>query len=256
MGASPPWQSAPSKKGGSLRYVASLISAIAFIALFAGSALAQTSLPVAVELFAEGGGSFMTSGAWQQTVPLAICTPTQTVVCPAVAGPYATANMTSSFSKTGRFALGARTRFTRHDAIEASFSYSFNHLFLRASGVNPTTGQPFTESGSSFNRLQLVTFNYVRYFLIRSRLQPFATAGLGSDHFKGPLSASAPAEGLIGGGDHFQLVWNFGGGADLRLRRHLALQFDMRDYMVSQPLPIRGTAQSITPSLGLVYRFQ
>ncbi len=239
-----------------MRYVASLISALSFTALFTGPAFAQTSLPIAVELFAEGGGSFMTSGAWQETVPLAICTPSETVVCPAVAGPYATANMTSSFSKTGRFALGARTRFTKHDAIEASFSYSFNHLFLRASGVNSTTGQPFTESGSSFNRLQLVSFNYVRYFLIRSRVQPFATAGMGSDHFKGPLNSTAVSEGLIGGGDRFQFAWNAGGGADIRLRTHLALQFDIRDYMIGQPLPIRGTVQSITPSVGLIYRFQ
>ncbi len=273
-----------------MRYVASLISALSFIGLLAGSSLAQTNSPPStaqtsappaatqtntppsvaktnpppsvaqtsvpsVEVFLEGGGSFMRGNTWYETIPVQICIPTETMSCPAVSEPYTTANMSSSFSTAASAGAGARLRFTRHDAIDASYLFSFNHLFLRAKATNPTTGQPIAESGSSFTRLQLVSFNYVHYFFIRSRIQPYLTAGMGESHFKGPLSATAPSEGLIEGGDRFQFTWNAGAGADILLRHHLVLRFDVRDYMVGQPLPIRGSALSIMPVAGVVYRF-
>ncbi len=277
-----PWQSGRNaEKGGSLRYVASLISALAIIGSFAGSAIAQTNPPPApaqtnpppaageaspppsawqttapnVEIFLGGGGSFMRGNTWDETIPVSICTPSTTVVCPAVSGPYTTANMTDSFSTAASAAAAARLRFTRHDAIDATYLFSFNHLTLYAKATNPTTGQPIVESGTSFTRLQLVSLNYVRYFMIRRRIQPFATAGMGESRFKGPLSATAPAEGLIGGGDRVQFTWNAGGGADILLRHHLVIRVDVRDYMVGQPLPIRGNAQGIMPMAGLAYRF-
>jgi opacity protein-like surface antigen len=264
-----------------LRHVASLGSALIFTTFLSVSALAQTgpapaagqaSPPPApaqknppapsgqvttpnIEVFLEGGGSFMRSGAWTETIPVSICVPSTTMSCPAVSGPYTIANMTSSFSTAASLAGGARLRFSRHDAIDASYLFSFNHLTVHAAATNPTTKQPLVESGTSFTRLQLVSFNYARYFLVHSRVQPFVTAGMGSSHFKGPLSATAPTEGLIGGGDKFQFAWNFGGGADILLRHHLVLRLDVRDYVIGQPLPIRGSAQGIMPMAGLVYRF-
>jgi opacity protein-like surface antigen len=255
-----------------LRYVASIISAFSFVGLFAGLALGQTNPPPApaqanpspgvsqvspplVDLFVEGASPFVTSGAWYETIPVAICTPSSTVVCPAISGPYATANMTSSFTKSWGIGLGARLRFTRHDALDLSYSVSFNHLSLHASATNPTTGKPLVESGTSFDRLYLASINYARYFLVSRRVQPYATAGLGTSHFSGSLGATAVDEGLIGGSDRYQFAWNFGGGTDVILRHHLVLRFDVRDYHVGQPLPIRGTVQDITPSAGVVYRF-
>lgn len=262
----------PTQEGGSLRYLGSFISAITIIGLIVEPALAQTNAPPAsgqtnapstgwqtntptVEVSLEGGGSFMRGNTWTETIPVSICTPSTTVVCPAVSGPYTTANMSSSFSNSASAGVTARIRFTRHDAIDGTYLLTLNHLSLNARATNPTTGAPIVESGTSFTRLQLVSINYARYFMVRRRLQPFATAGMGTSRFKGPLSATAPAEDLISGGDRVQLTYNFGGGADFLLRHHLILRFEVRDYMIGQPLPIRGNAQGIMPTAGLVYRF-
>ena len=104
--------------------------------------------PTRLEVFAEGGGSFLNSGTRQISI---ICIPE--IECPTTA--------TSSFSKTGRLFTGVRLRFTRHDALEASYSYSPNHFSL----------QEGTQSlGSAYNRVNLISFNYVRYLWARTRV--------------------------------------------------------------------------------------
>ncbi len=124
--------------------------------------------PPRLELFAEGGGSFLTNGTGQILVACPVCTGP---VCPLyVCAPTSPGRVTSSFSKTGRLFSGARFRFTRRDAIEASYSYSPNHFSLQE-GTQPL--------GSAYNRDELISFNYVRYLSAGTRVQPFATAGLG-----------------------------------------------------------------------------
>jgi hypothetical protein len=153
----------------------------------------------------------------------------------------------SSFSKTGRAFAGARLRFTRHDAIEASYSYSPNHFSL----------QQGTQSlGSAYNRVNLISFNYVRYLWTRTRVQPFATAGLGTNRFSGPTSASAVLSGWVKADNGYQFAWNYGGGADLVLRRHLALRLELRDYVTGQPSFITGTSHNVVPSAGIVFRLK
>ena len=202
-------------------------------------ALAQDA-PPRFEVFAEGGGSFLNNGAGQIFIAVPVCLPP--MICTPVSG-----SATSSFSKTGRLFAGARLRFTRHDAIEASYSFSPNHFSL----------QEGTQAlGSAYNRLNLVSFNYVRYLWVRTALNPFVTAGVGTNRFSGPASAAAVLSGLVGADNGWQFAWNYGGGADLVLERHLALRLELRDYVSGQPSFITGTSHNIVPSVGIVFRLK
>jgi opacity protein-like surface antigen len=163
--------------------------------------------------------------------------------------------VTSSFSRTARATTGARLRFTRHDALEASYSYSPNHFSLQPAG------QPAL---SAYNRVDLISFNYVRYLWAKTRVQPFVTGGLGVNRFSGPSNASAVLSGLVNADNGWQFAWNYGGGADLVLQRHFALRLELRDYVTGQPKPtstsgitgLTGTSYNIVPSVGLVFRFR
>jgi opacity protein-like surface antigen len=160
--------------------------------------------------------------------------------------------VTSSFSKTARLFTGARLRFTRHDALEASYSYSPNHFSLQPAG------QPAL---SAYNRVDLISFNYVRYLWAKTRVQPFVTAGVGVNRFSVPSNASAVFYGLVNADNGWQFAWNYGGGADLVLQRHFALRLELRDYVTGQPKPsfvtgMGGTNHNIVPSAGIVFRFK
>jgi opacity protein-like surface antigen len=138
--------------------------------------------------------------------------------------------------------------------LEASYSYSPNHFTI----------QPVGQTGfSSFNRVDLFSFNYVRYLGIKSRLQPFVTAGLGTNRFSGPSNAVAVINGYANADNGWQFAWNYGGGADLVFGRDLALRMELRDYVTGLPAVITGTNDNITgtshnvvPSVGIVFRFK
>jgi len=194
--------------------------------------------PLGVEVFAEGGGSFLNNGTGETLVG---------VSCPPQICPPAPALVTSSFSKTGRVVAGGRLRFTRHDAIEASYSYSPNQLSFEE-GTQPV--------GSGYTRVDLISFNYVRYLWIKTRVQPFATAGVGINRFSGGPSV-VPAFPVTTSADNgWQFAWNYGGGADIVLQRHLALRLELRDYVTGQPSFITGTSHNIVPSAGIVLRLK
>jgi hypothetical protein len=201
--------------------------------------------PPRLEVFLEGGGSFLNggSGSYQPIRP-----------CPTSGCPPPVA-VTSSFSTTARPIIGARLRFTRHDALEASYSYSPNLFSLQPAG------QPVS---SGYNRVDLISFNYVRYLRVKTSFQPFVTGGLGVNRFSGPSNASAVLSGLVNADNGWQFAWNFGGGADLVLQRHFALRVELRDYITGQPKPtstsaitgFSGTSHNIVPSAGIVFRFK
>jgi opacity protein-like surface antigen len=144
---------------------------------------------------------------------------------------------------------------TRHDLLEASYSYSPNHFTLQPAGQSAL---------SAYNRVDLISFNYVRYLWAKTRVQPFVTAGLGVNRFSGPSDASAVLDGYVIADNGWQFAWNYGGGADLVLQRHLALRMELRDYVTGQPKPgstsgitgMGGTSHNIVPSAGIVFRFK
>ena len=212
-------------------------------------ARAQDS-PPRLEVFLEGGGSFLNGSSGQIVVmcPAAACPIGVPCSCPSGA-------LSNTFSKTARAFAGGRYRFTRHDALEASYSYSPNHFTMQPSGLSVV---------SAYNRVDLFSFNYIRYLWVKSRVQPFVTAGLGINRFSGPSNASAVIEGYVSADNGWQFAWNYGGGADLVLQRHFALRLELRDYITGQPKSIStsgitgmgGTSHNIVPSAGIVFRFK
>ena len=211
-------------------------------------ACAQGPAP-SLEVFVEGGGSFLNGSSGQIGV-----------VCPALACPVGvpcscpTGALSNTFSKTARVFAGGRYRFTRHDALEASYSYSPNQFTIQPAGQSAL---------SAFNRVDLISFNYVRYLQAKTSFQPFITGGLGANRFSGPSNAYAVLSGLVNADNGWQFAWNYGGGADLVLQRHFALRLELRDYITGQPTIITGTGHNITgtshnivPSAGIVFRFK
>ena len=196
--------------------------------------------PPRIEVFAESGASFLNNGTAQFGL----------IACPDVCGPLGCipcpvpGTVTGTFSKTGRLIAGARLRFTRHDAIEASYSYSPNHLSFQEGSQS---------MGSGYTRLDVISFNYVRYLSIGTRLQPFATAGIGINRFSGGPGLTALPVGSDSG---WRFGWSFGGGTDLVLQRHIALRVELRDYVTGQPTIFTGTSHNIVPSAGIVFRFK
>jgi opacity protein-like surface antigen len=155
--------------------------------------------------------------------------------------------MTGSFPETIRPTGGARYRFTRRNALEASYSYNPYHFAAQETGQSALAG---------YNRADLVSFNYVRYLSAKARVQPFVTAGLGINRFSGPANASAVVGGYVNADNGWQFAWNYGGGADLVLERNFALRLELRDYITGQPSVITGTSHNVVPSVGIVFRFK
>jgi hypothetical protein len=169
--------------------------------------------------------------------------------------------MTGFFPETIRPTAGARYRFTRRNALEASYSYSRYHFV-----VQPTVAAVTQPALAGYNRDGLVSFDYIRYLSAKARVQPFLTVGLGTNRFSGPKNAPAIVNGYVNADNGWQFAWNYGGGADLVLERHFAVRMELRDYITGQPpSPITGpvhivagpgTSHNVVPSLGIVFRFR
>lgn len=177
--------------------------------------------PPSVEVFAEGGGSFMSNGALGG-------------YCNADSSFGGCTYYSRGFSYGARLFAGARFRFTSHDAIEASYAYSPNPFAL-----------PYAP-----NRLDVISFNYVRYLDIRTPFQPFATAGAGANRFGGSTASGLSSY------NGFRFAGNYGAGADIILTRHVALRLELRDYVGGQPSFATGTSHDLVPSAGIVFRFK
>jgi len=232
-----------------MRSVRTIPSLILSLLLFFPWVFAQSPAP-SLEVFLEGGASFLngSSGQIAEVCPAVACPIEGPCYCPPGA-------LSNAFSKAARAFAGGRYRFTRHDAVEASYSYSPNHFTMQPSGL---------PAASAYNRVVLVSFNYVRYLWVKARVQPFVTAGLGVNRFSGPSNAPAVVDGYVSADNGWQFAWNYGGGADIVLERHFALRLELRDYITGQPQlsPINritgltGTSYNVVPSVGVVFRFK
>jgi len=190
-----------------------IIACSVLLLSFTGSIVWGQGAPLNVDIFAEGGVSFIRNT--RQGYINTICFDS---VCP----------LPATFSDAGRLFTGVRLR-TGHNAFEGSYSSSPNQAL-------------------GYNRLNLFSFNYVRYLWLRSGVQPFATIGLGANRFSG-TSPYIPSTG-------FDFMWNYGGGTDIALGRHLALRLELRDYVGGQPSAFYGTSHDLVPSAGIVFRFK
>jgi len=186
----------------------------------ANSIASGQGAPPSVEVFAEGGGSLLSNGALNS-------------YCNADSSFGGCSFNSRGFSYGARLFAGARLRFTPHDAIEASYSYSPNSI-----------------SYFQLNRSDLISVNYVRYLDIRTAFQPFATAGIGANRFGG--SAASGLSSYNG----FRFAGNYGAGVDIILTRHVALRLELRDYVGGQPSFATGTSHDLVPSSGIVFRFK
>lgn len=235
-----------------MRSVRTIPSLILSLLLFFPWAFAQTPAP-SLEVFLEGGSSFSNTGSLTETFNEIFPLP-----CPSSGCIPLSVRMTGSFPETIHPTAGARYRFTRRNALEASYSYSLYHFVVQPPGQSALAG---------YNRDDLVSFNYVRYLSAKARVQPFLTAGLGINRFSSP--ANAAAVGYVNADNGWQRAWNFGGGADLVLGRHFALRMELRDYITGQPSAATatysvtnvtwthpGTSHNVVPSLGIVFRFK
>ena len=246
-------------------------SPLILLVFLAGLAALAQDAPPRLEAFAEAGASYLNNGPSPGNLTIVTsCTPSPIPCCPQCAisaSPNLSAQqvipMSTTVSTAGRLFTGGRFRFTRHDALEASYSFSPNRFTYQAGNVLSVSG---------YSRVDLLSFNYVRYLWIGARLQPFATVGIGTNRFRGgpgpiPISGGMPvATTPLPAGDTlsfetprnngWQFAWNYGGGADIVLERHLALRLEVRNYVAGQPVPITGTSHNLTPSAGLVFRFK
>jgi len=229
-----------------------IIPPLIFLLLVAFPWACAQGPPPSLEVFLEGGGSFLNGSSGQLAV---VSQPPCPVQGPCPGSITSSVAVTSSFSKTERLFTGGRYRFTRHDALEASYSYGPNHFTLQPAGQPALSG---------YNRVDLISFNYVRYLWAKTSFQPFVTAGLGANRFSGPSNASAVVSGYVNADNGWQFAWNYGGGADLVFQRHFALRLELRDHITGQPKPtstsgitgLTGTSHNVVPSVGLIFRFR
>lgn len=218
--------------------------------LFTCSWAVAQNAPPRLEFFAEAGGSYLNTGPVQGSLTIT-CLTCATSGLPGLTP--VTVPVTTSVTTAGRLFSGARLRFTRHDALEASYSFSPNHFSYRAGDL---------DVGSGYSRVDLLSFNYVRYLWATTRFQPFVTAGVGTNRFRGgpgavPVLLPGETLSLYNPRDNgWQFAWNYGGGADLVLQRHLAFRMELRNYVADQPLPVTGTSHNLVPSGGLVFKFR
>ncbi len=230
-----------------MRSVRTIPSLIFFLLLVFPWAFAQSPSPK-LELFLEGGTSFSNSGSGTETLAVPCPFP------PGNCGPLSV-RMSGSFSETLHPFAGTRYRFTRLNALEASYSYSPYHFVVQEEGQPALAG---------YSRADTVSFNYVRYLSAKARVQPFITAGLGTNRFSGPSKAPAVVGGWVNADNGWRFAWNYGAGADIVLERHFALRMELRDYLTAQPSGsiglsgglITGTSHNLVPSVGVVFRFK
>lgn len=186
-----------------------------------------------LDLFVEGGGSFFvpqtTSGLFGFPAP----------------PPYGpqVGEIADKVQDSGRLFAGADFWLNRHNAIQASYSYSTADVTSTFIYVEPGPG---STSDSPPSRMDILSFDYLHEFSLSKRWGLFLDAGIGRVWWHDPAF-------LYTGG----LAANLGTGVSFRITNHWSARAEYRDYIMRLPTEpfVGGLVHDNSPTLGIVYRF-
>jgi outer membrane protein W len=135
------------------------------------------------------------------------------------------------------------------------------------------SGETFLASGSAKGEVtaesHTVHYDIQVHFAPRDHaLRPFVAAGIGAKFYQatGPTPVPQPLPRIAGltSESQWRPVYVFGGGVKLRVREHLVLRADIRDYVTDFPGKLfsltagavtHGVFQQVTPMVGVGYSF-
>jgi hypothetical protein len=175
----------------------------------------------------------------------------------------------SIISSGGTANAGIRNRFT-------VTGYVTEDLFDRFSGEVRYVyhdGDTFLQSGSTQGVVQAqshtLTYDALIQFKPRgARIRPYVGGGLGAKYYNttGPVPSPQPLPriALLTAQSQWKPVFDLGGGVRVRVKEHLTLRGDLRDYITVFPhnlfIPVanattRGIFHQITPMFGIGVNF-
>ncbi len=212
------------------RFFLVVASVVAFPAL---SFAAHKHRKFHLDLFAEGGGSLY-QGSQIATSFVTETTPTGTIT-----SLFVTKGAANS---SGRLFVGGDLWFTRHDAVEMSYSYA------RADVSSTTTQLSGSPSPAPFGFASSIgghflAFDYLRSFTLSRNWSLLLDAGVGAVWWRALSDTNRCFSA------------NIGAGVSYRLTPHWSLRADYRDYMERFPFSGGAMLHNHAPTIGLVYRF-
>ena len=172
-------------------------------------------------------------------------------------------------SADGTATAGIRNRFTAGaligEDLYSHISGEIRYLYH--------DGDPFLSTGSVRGNIQgqSHTFNYDALFHVYDRdrrFRPFVAIGIGGKYYRtsgpAPVPQPLPQIASLVMVNQWQFVTDVGFGFKYRLRNHLMMRGDFRDYITPFPKKLfapsangtdRGLFQQFTPTLGIGYWF-
>jgi opacity protein-like surface antigen len=160
-----------------------------------------------------------------------------------------------------RFAAGITVGYDFSNYVSGEFDYLYHdgHPFLQAPGVKTDI------QGQS----HALTYEMLFHFKPRDhRWRPFLAGGFGAKDYviagPEPFPQPIPQIASLTANDVWKVVFTVGGGVKYRLRDHLLLRAEFRDYLTTFPrqqiVPAphntaRGIFEQFTPLFGLSYTF-
>lgn len=160
-----------------------------------------------------------------------------------------------------RFAAGAVVTENLYDHISGEIHYLYQD------------GDPFLSFNGRTANIQGQSHSLTYEFLLHSRslesrLRPFVAIGVGAKYYRTtgpePSPQPAPAEAALVRANDWRFLTGVGGGVSYRLRNHLLVRGDFRDYITPFPHKIfvpgpnstdRGLFQMFTTTVGVSYWF-
>lgn len=182
---------------------------------------------------------------------------------------YGWYNNGTIYSGTGTTQAGIRNRFaagidlgydyTDYVSVQFSYLYHDGHPFLQAPGIRTDI------QGQSHALTMEGLFHFKPR---RERLRPFIAGGAGSKDYviagPEPFPQPIPQIASLTANDVWKVVFTVGGGVEYRLRPHLLLRAEFRDYITTFPrqqiVPAphntaRGVFEQFTPLFAVGYEF-